>query len=145
MKNILVVCEANICRSPMAQGLLAAALPNVKVHSAGLCALSGMPADEAAVRLMQARGIDIESHRSLQITRELCLHAELVLVMEADQRKRLEQTYPVACGRVFRLGEYSKFDVPDPYRQPEKAFRESLQLIDQGVREWLQRIQQFDR
>ena len=45
MNSILVICEGNICRSPMAQGLLAAALPNAQVHSAGLGALVGMPAE----------------------------------------------------------------------------------------------------
>lgn len=143
MKNILVVCEGNICRSPMAEGVLAAALPQWSVRSAGLNAFSGMPADETAVRLMRTRGIDIAPHRALQITRTLCAQAELVLVMTADQRKRLEETYPFACGRVFRLGEYSKRDVPDPYRQPELAFSESLRLIDEGVREWLLRIQKI--
>jgi protein-tyrosine phosphatase len=143
MKSILVVCEGNICRSPMAHGLLAAALPQAEVRSAGLNALSGMPAEETAVQLMQAQGIDITPHRAMQITRELCMHAELVLVMSAEQRKRLEDKYPFACGRTFRVGEFSKRDIPDPYRQPESAFRESLQLIDQGVREWLQRIQKI--
>ncbi len=143
MKSILVVCEGNICRSPMAQGLLTAALPRIPVRSAGLNALSGTPADETAVRLMRARGIDIAPHRALQITRDLCAQAELVLVMSADQRKRLEETYPFACGRVFRLGEFSKRDVPDPYRQSERAFGESLQLIDEGVHEWLLRIQKI--
>jgi protein-tyrosine phosphatase len=102
-----------------------------------------MPADDTAVRLMQARGIDITAHRALQISRDLCQRAELVLVMSSEQRKRLEQTYPTACGRVFRLAEFSKRDIPDPYRQPERAFQESLQLIEQGVREWLQRLQKI--
>jgi len=143
MNNILVVCEGNICRSPMGQGLLSAALPHMNVRSAGLNAMHGMPADETAVRLMQERGIDIAPHRASQITRQMCLEAELVLVMSTSQRKQLEDTYPVACGRVFRLGEFSKRDIPDPYRQPEQAFRESLQLIEEGVREWLQRIQKI--
>ena len=143
MKSILVVCEGNICRSPMAQGLLAAALPQVDVRSAGLSALSGMPADETAVRLMKARDIDIADHRATQITRELCSQADLVFVMSAEQRRRLEEKYPFACGRTFRLGELSKQDIPDPYRRPEWVFHESLQLIDQGVREWLQRIQKI--
>jgi protein-tyrosine phosphatase len=143
MKSILIVCEGNICRSPMAQGLFAAALPDMEVHSSGLNALSGAPADETAVRLMQSRGIDISDHRALQITREQCLHADLVLAMSLEQRKRLEDKYPFACGRTFRLGEFSKRDIPDPYRQPEWAFRESLELIDHGVREWLQRIQKI--
>lgn len=140
MKNLLVVCEGNICRSPMAEGLLKAALPDASVRSAGLGALIGMPADETAVRLMDARGIDIAPHRAVQITGEMCKRSELVLVMSAEQRKRLEQLYPLACGKVFRLGEFDKRDVPDPYRQPEAAFRDALQLIDSGVRAWLQRI-----
>jgi protein-tyrosine phosphatase len=140
MKHILVVCEANICRSPMAQGLLASGVPNAHVRSAGLNALSGIPADETAVKLMAARGIDIRGHRAQQVTRELCRQAELVLVMSTDQRKRLEEDYPFATGRVFRVGEFLKRDVSDPYGQSETAFRESLQVIDEGVREWLQRI-----
>lgn len=140
MKSILLVCEGNICRSPMAEGLLKAALPRASVRSAGLGALIGMPADEAAVRLMDARGIDIAPHRAVQVTGDMCKRSDLVLVMSSDQRKRLEQLYPFACGKVFRLGESDKRDVPDPYRQPETAFREALQLIDSGVHAWLQRL-----
>jgi low molecular weight protein-tyrosine phosphatase len=140
MKSILVVCEGNICRSPMAQGLLIAALPRTQVQSAGFGALIGALADETAVRLMQGRGIDIGSHRATQISRQLCVQADMVLVMEAKQRKRLEELYPQVCGRVFRVGEYTKRDIPDPYRKPEQAFRDALSLIDEGLREWLHRI-----
>jgi protein-tyrosine phosphatase len=143
MKSVLVICEGNICRSPMAEGLFASALPQMQVRSAGLNALSGMPAEPAAVHLMQARGIDITAHRAIQITGELCVHSDLVLVMSTEQRERLEEKYSFARGRTFRLGEFSKRDIPDPYRQPVKAFEDSLQLIDQGVREWLQRIQKI--
>ena len=143
MNRVLVLCEGNICRSPMAQGLLAAALPNAQVHSAGLGALVGMPADETAVRLMNDRGIDISAHRAQQVSRSLCTQADLVLVMDTEQRQRLEGMYPQARGRVFRLGEHLKRDIPDPYRQPEMAFRDALLLIDHGAREWLRRIQQL--
>jgi protein-tyrosine phosphatase len=140
MNSILVVCEGNICRSPMAQGLLAAALPKMQVRSAGLGALVGMPADDTAIQLMQSRSIDISDHRAVQINRQMCLGSDVVLVMDLDQRKRIEELYPQVCGRVFRLGEHAKRDIPDPYRQSELAFREALSLIDEGVREWLHRI-----
>ncbi|MFC5498381.1 low molecular weight protein-tyrosine-phosphatase [Caenimonas terrae] len=143
MNSILVVCEGNICRSPMAQGLLAAALPAFQVSSAGTGALVGMPADETAVRLMQSRGVDITRHRATQITRTACLAADLVLVMDAVQRRELEGRYPQACGRIFRLGEFSKGDIPDPYRKPEKNFRDALRLIDDGIGEWLHRLQRI--
>jgi protein-tyrosine phosphatase len=140
MKSILVVCEGNICRSPMAQGLLARAMRGVSVRSAGLNAPEGMPAHETAVCLMQGLGIDITGHRATQITGEMCRGAELVLVMEEEQRRRLESAYPFAHGRVFRMGEFGKYDVRDPYGGAEEAYRESLQLIEQGVREWQRRI-----
>jgi protein-tyrosine phosphatase len=140
MNSLLVICEGKICRSPIAQGILAAALPTVQVRSAGLGALVGMPADELAIRLMQERGIDITAHRASQLGRQACLEADMVFVMDPTQRKRVEALYPQARGRVFRVGEYTKRDIPDPYRQPEKAFRDSLFFIDEGLREWLQRI-----
>jgi protein-tyrosine phosphatase len=140
VKSFLVICEGNICRSPMAQGLLSTALPQAEVRSAGLGAMVGMPADETAMRLMQARGIDIGAHRAIQVTRELCVRSDIVLVMDVEQRQRLENLYPQVCGRVFRVGEYTKRDIPDPYRQPERVFQQALSLIDEGVREWLHRI-----
>lgn len=140
MKSILVICEGNICRSPMAQGVLAAALPDMQVQSAGLGALVGMPADAIAVRLMKERDIDISGHRATQINRQMCLGADIVLVMDPEQRARVESLYPQSRGRVFRLGEYTRQDIPDPYRQPEAVFRHSLTLIQEASQEWLRRI-----
>lgn len=143
MENVLVVCEGNICRSPIAQGLLAEALPRARVRSAGLGALVGMPADEIAVRLMRARGIDISAHRATQITREMCKEADIVFVMSTDQRKAVEEAYPTSRGRVFRIAEHARCDVPDPYRQPEQVFRDVLAVLEQGVRDWLDRMQRI--
>jgi protein-tyrosine phosphatase len=140
VKTLLVVCEGNICRSPMAQGLLKTRLPRWNVTSAGLGALIGAPADPLAISLLGNRGIDISMHRATQITRKMCLDSEIVLVMEQDQRKRLERMYPETRGRVFRLSEVAEADVPDPYRQPEQAFRHALAMIDEGVERWVVRI-----
>ncbi|MEJ8838468.1 low molecular weight protein-tyrosine-phosphatase [Ramlibacter sp. AN1133] len=143
MKNVLVVCVGNVCRSPMAQGVLAAQLPGWKIDSAGLDALIGAPADEIAVRLLRQRGIEIGDHRAVQITRRMCMAADVVLVMSREQRRQLESIYPETCGRVFRLAEHADRDIPDPYRQPETAFRHALKLIDEGVTSWVQRIQRL--
>lgn len=140
MKSILAVCEGNVCRSPMAQGLLTMALPGMRVQSAGLGALVGMPADITAVQLLRERGIDISAHRAIQINRALCLESDIVLVMDREQRARVESLYPQARGRVFCVGEYTKRDIPDPYRKGERAFREALSLIHEGAQDWLRRI-----
>ena len=127
----------------MAAVLLSAALPECRVISAGLGALVGKPADETAVTLMRERGLDLRAHRAQQITRPISLQSEVILVMEREQRDRLQQLYPEVCGRVFRIAEHAGLDVPDPYRQPIGAFRTALTLIEQGVAHWAQRIQRL--
>ncbi|MDM0018626.1 low molecular weight protein-tyrosine-phosphatase [Variovorax saccharolyticus] len=140
MRNILVVCIGNICRSPMAEGLIAAALPNAQVTSAGLGALVGEPADAIACELMQQRGISIDGHRARQISLDACQRADLILVMDVAQRRAVEERYLFASGKVFRLCEFSDQDIPDPYRAGRASFERSLTLIEDGTRQWLQRI-----
>jgi protein-tyrosine phosphatase len=102
-----------------------------------------VPADDIAVRLLGERGLDIAAHRAVQITRRMCLDADMVLVMSREQRRQLESMYPEVCGRVFRVAEHADRDIPDPYRQPEPAFRHALELIDVGVASWVQRIRRL--
>lgn len=124
----------------MAQGLLAAALPEARVESAGLGALVGEPADPLARELMQRRGIAIDRHRARQISTELCQRADLVLVMDAEQRRTIEERYVFAAGKVFRLCEFSDRDVPDPYRAGRASFERALTLIEDGTQQWVKRI-----
>ncbi len=140
IKRILVICVGNICRSPMAEGLLQQALPNHTVSSAGLGALVGNSADPAAIQLMQERGVDIAAHRARQINGQLMAGADLVLVMELAHQRHLEQQYPLSRGKIFRLCEKSKTDVADPYRKGLDAFQQSLHLIAEGAEAWSQRI-----
>ena len=127
----------------MAQGMLAAQLQGWRVQSAGLSALVGAPADDMAVALARERGLDIGAHRAVQVTRMMCVDADMIFVMSREQRRELESLYPEICGRVFRLGEHSDREIPDPYRQPEAVFRHSFKLIDEGVASWVQRIRRL--
>jgi protein-tyrosine phosphatase len=130
----------NICRSPMAAGLLRQQLPELQIESAGLSALVGHPADPNASELMLARGIPIEAHRARQLVGLHCREADLILVMDEEQRRAIVHEYPFARGRVLRLGQYGGFDIPDPFRQSRERFTECLGLVDQGVAEWVERI-----
>lgn len=140
IKRVLVVCIGNICRSPMAEGLLREAMPELSVFSAGLGALVGKPADATAIELATETGVDISQHRAQQLTSVLAGQADLILVMDSEQKAEIQRRYPAASGKVFRLGEVGKFDIDDPYRQPRAAFEHSFQLIQQGVNAWVPRI-----
>ena len=79
--NIVVVCTANICRSPMAEGLLAHALAgqpeplqSLNVISAGVSARRGDPVSENSVVALRKTGIDISAHRSQPVSAELRHH-----------------------------------------------------------------------
>jgi protein-tyrosine phosphatase len=135
--RILMICVGNICRSPMAEGELAARLRKrgvlATVESAGIAALVGKPADPMAQELMRKRGIDISAHRARQLTPEMIRAFELILVMEAEQQRAVESMLPGARGRVHRIGRWGAFDVPDPYGGDGEDFEEALQLIVRGI------------
>jgi protein-tyrosine phosphatase len=113
------------------------------VRSAGLGALIGRPAEPFAVQLMADQGIDISTHRAQQISGQLVGWADLILVMDLEQKKYVETQYIASRGKVFRIGEIAKADVPDPYRGAINTFRESLQVIEAGVQFWAQKLPQM--
>ncbi len=89
--RILVVCVGNICRNPMAEGLLVqtlseAGMQAIQIRSAGLNALVGHQADKIAIRLMLEQGVDVSAHRGQQLNRDLLRWADLVLVMDKAQK-----------------------------------------------------------
>ncbi|WP_322049495.1 low molecular weight protein-tyrosine-phosphatase [Paraburkholderia sp. J67] len=140
IQSILTVCVGNICRSPMAEGLLRERLPNANVSSAGIGALAGRPADPLAVALLEEKGIDITAHRAQQISARACRQADLILVMDEDQKRAVARTFSGTVGKLFVLGHYGKFDVFDPYRQGRERFDACFELIFRGVEDWVARI-----
>lgn len=136
--RIMVICVGNICRSPMGEAILAARVKQrgIVVESAGIGALTGHPADPLAVELLAERGLDISHHRARQLSEEMARQADLILVMEQWHQKEIERMLPMCRGRVHLFGKWGNFIVPDPFRQPRRAFERALTLIEQGAAEW---------
>ena len=143
MKNILVLCIGNICRSPIAEELLKQHFPDKTIWSAGLGALVGNPADPLSIEVAVAHGVDLSAHRAQQLASWMCQSAGLILVMEQGHKTEIEQLYPLVRGKVFRLGEIGKFDIADPYTQPLEAFETTYTDIARGVADWAPRIRQL--
>lgn len=140
INKVLFVCIGNICRSPMAEGLFKQALPDKAVFSAGLSAMVGDQADPLSIQLMWECGIDIRAHRARGLAGWMISETDLIVTMDLDQKRFIEQRYPTSKGKVMRIGEDGNYDIPDPYRQDLPMFRHSFNLIAQGIDQLAERI-----
>jgi len=144
MKTILFVCTGNICRSPMAAGLLQQRLRedperhDWQIVSAGTWASEGRPASAYAVAEMTDREIDISAHRSRHVNERMMKEADLVLVMTRNHAEALRVTFPDQADKVYMLSEMvgKTYDIADPYGGTRLEYsyiaQELEQLIDEG-------------
>ena len=145
MKNILVVCTGNICRSPTGEYLLKKELgEGFNVMSAGLGALVDHPAHEISQKIAMQHGIDMSAHRARQINLDILKWADLVLVMENGHKTELLRRYPALGDKVHRYGEAQQVDIPDPYRRPENAFVLAWNFISKLTPYWVEKIKQSE-
>lgn len=90
--RVLVVCTANICRSPAAVAYLRAHAAErgveVEASSAGFL-YDGEPASETMAKVMGERGFDLSEHRSRIIDCELVEATDLVVTMERRQAREV--------------------------------------------------------
>ena len=143
MNSVLFVCSANICRSPMAMGLLRGKLQDEadswRIESAGVWALPEYPAATNTLYVLEERGVNLADHRSRQIDRQLIKQFNLILTMEVDQKEALRIAFPEYSGRIFLLTEMvkEKGDIADPIGGSVGEFqitaRELEQILDQGM------------
>lgn len=144
-----MVCTGNICRSPMAAGLLRHVLPHelkrrIEVTSAGTHALHGHRAHKEGVTAMAEIGIDISDHRARQITRDIARGSDLILVMEAAHSSIVKRLLGWGRSKPRKISEFHPEglleDIADPYGAPLEAYRDCIRVLRpciEGVRLWL--------
>jgi protein-tyrosine phosphatase len=111
MTCILVVCTGNICRSPIAEGILRDELRRrlgdhaPEVISAGVSGWDGSPATQEAVEAANERGTDISGHVARRLFRRDVDRADLILCMAAEHREEVLRAAPRASEKTFTLKE----------------------------------------
>ncbi|HEY5904870.1 MAG TPA: low molecular weight phosphatase family protein [Actinomycetota bacterium] len=110
MTSILVVCTGNICRSPIAEGLLRDALTArfgtaaPAVSSAGTWGVEESGATAEAVTAASERGADITGHRARRLTTASTEDVDLIVAMASEHRVALTDEHG-AGDRAFTLKE----------------------------------------
>jgi protein-tyrosine phosphatase len=137
-RQILFVCTASICRSPMAEAIFNAlaeerGLP-YRAASAEVAALEGEDITPNAHAALEEVGIYAPTHRARQVGEAMLREADLVLVMGPRHLATLRRRFEDLSERVYTLPEYAlgastEEGIPDPYGQTMTAFRASVRQL----------------
>lgn len=138
MPRILLICTANVCRSPLAQGLLKKKLADQGmgeewvVSSAGSWTEGGVPVDPLVRDILAERGIKAGEWRSREVTEEMLAEADLVLTMEAGHQEALQVEFPEQADKVYMLSELEgeRVNVIDPVGDDDGKYHEVLGVIE---------------
>ena len=148
MPSILIVCSANICRSPMAEAILkhlVAKRPDAvewHIASAGTWARYGAPAAVLSQVVVQEMGMDISAHQSQPVTEALIQQYDLVLTMEGRQKEGLILQFKPYAKRIYMLSEMVNRveDVPDPIGGEQTDYQVIAQMLNRFLSAGLTKI-----
>lgn len=150
-RELLFVCTGNVCRSPMAEYMMRKKLGRAsawKVSSAGLSTAPQMPASRNAVAVLDELGMDLTTHRSRQLDRDLVDAANVIVVMTASHRDQIQTLFRHASEKVFLLRSFDpaadSVDLEDPIGSDVGTYRQIRDTIESalpGLAEFLRGLQ----
>lgn len=143
-RYVVCVCTANVCRSPMAEGLLRHALAveqeplkSLRVTSAGVSAWGGSPITPFSAVVMKKVGIDMDKHQSRALNSQMLSRAVLVVCMTESHRRAIRMDYPDYTGPIILMREFlpppANKEVPDPFGADVDTYTETRDSIVEAV------------
>ncbi|MGF1763445.1 low molecular weight protein-tyrosine-phosphatase [Aliivibrio kagoshimensis] len=141
MNKILVVCMANICRSPTGEAVLRAKAKennvSVKVDSAGTVGHRlGHRPDPRSVAAGEKRGYSFKGIKSRKITQKDFHNYDLILASDKANLADLYDVCPLEHQHKLKLFlsflDSDRQEIPDPYYGGPKGFELVIDLIEEG-------------
>ncbi|APW39504.1 hypothetical protein RD110_21675 [Rhodoferax koreense] len=153
MRNILMVCTANICRSPMAQIVATQVAQRrgldrgLRIDSAGTHATKGAPQPDSRAKLaLEKRGYKVKKGRSRKVETKDFERFDLILAMDQTNLSTLHALCPAQYHHKLELflasaqPDVHANEVPDPYYGSAQGFERVLDLCEAGVDALLSRL-----
>lgn len=142
--RLLVVCLGNICRSPMAEGVLRARLAEagledrVLVDSAGTGDWHvGDPPDRRAIACAARNGVDISAQRARQLSKADFSGFDALLFADRSTLRHARGLAPASrredCMLMSVYAGQGEIEIPDPYTGEDADFDHAWQLADTMV------------
>ncbi len=113
--EVMVVCTANICRSPLAMVMLEREARRrvgsdapVRVGSSGVHGLEGEPAAPFSVAEASERGLDLSTHAATVTDEARIWRSDLVITMSESHRAKIGRLVPGAARMTFTIRELAR-------------------------------------
>ncbi len=147
--KILMVCLGNICRSPLAEGILKSKVDTNKifVDSAGTGHWHiGQLPDSRSIEVAKNHGIDLTNQRGRQFTQKDFLEFDYIFVMDNSNKDNVLQLarnnsetkkVQLILDELFPL---ENVDVPDPYYGGDQGFENVYHMLDKACDEIVKRL-----
>jgi protein-tyrosine phosphatase len=136
--KILMVCLGNICRSPLAEGILRSKLDsNFIIDSAGTGGWhAGESPDQRSIETAKQNNIDISHQKARKFSIADFDSFDYIYVMDQSNYKDVINLAPneVAKAKIALILGDSK-EVPDPYYGGQEGFENVYYLLDQACEE----------
>lgn len=154
LHSIILICTANMCRSPIAEALLRKKLQNRfetarwRVESAGTWAIEGRKVASQVVEVMRRLyGIELSEHRTRSVSRSLLQPFDLILVMESGHKEAIRAEFPEYAPRVYLLSEMvgQVRNIDDPIGGETADFENTAHELDELLTQGLEDIVQLAR
>ena len=129
-----MVCLGNICRSPLAEGILKSKLDdNYFVDSAGTINYhEGSGPDERSVKTAFKNGIDISMQKSRPIKKSDLDEFDLIFCMDKNNYKDVLKMADDSQKHKIRLILDNELEVPDPYYGGIDGFDKVYKMLDES-------------
>ncbi len=155
MFNIMIVCTANVCRSPLGEAILKKLVKEenlsslIEVKSCGIWAIDGQEPSDLTIQMAEENHLDLKNHRSCHIIPNDIVSADLILCMALDHKLHLQRLFPSISDKIFTLKEFAlkekktSYTIDDPIGMTLSFYRRIYREIETEMKRIFPTIKQL--